>query len=157
MSFCPDNLHSVREFTLNNIQDTKIDKSNIHGFGLFATNTIRKGSILCNLEGQIINQEVYNKISNQLKPSIVGIEKYLFMECNYINDTEILVRPFRTKYSYINHSFSPSVAIKYFPIRIVAIVDIELGDELTINYRCEPLTNDYLARPEKQFLLQEPV
>ena len=154
MSFSPDNLKSVRELTLNNIQDTKINNSNIHGFGLFATNKIRKGSILCNLEGQILNQETYNNISNQLKPSVLDIEKYLFMECNYINETEILVRPFRTKYSYINHSFTPSVAIKYFPIRIVAIADIELGDELTINYRCEPLTKNYLARPEKQFLLK---
>jgi|TARA_B100000809_G_C15045110_1_gene496962 SET domain-containing protein len=152
MAFCPDDLNDVREFTLNNIQDTEINESNIHGFGLFATNPIKKGSILCNLDGQIIEQGIYNQICKQLKPSIIAVEKYLFMECNYINETEILARTFRTKYSYINHSFRPKVVIKYFPIRIVAIVDIELGDELTIDYRCEPLTKEYLSRPEKQFL-----
>lgn len=152
MAFCPDDLNDVRELTLNNIQDTEINKSNIHGFGLFATNPIRKGNILCNLDGQIIKQDTYNQITKQLKASVVGVEKYLFMECNYINETEILARTFRTKYSYINHSFTPKVEIKYFPMRILAIVDIAVGDELTIDYRCEPLTKEYLSRPEKQFL-----
>ncbi|MFQ3207543.1 MAG: SET domain-containing protein [Glaciecola sp.] len=152
MIFEPENLSHVRELTLDNINDTQINKSELHGFGLFATQSIKQDCILCLLDGQVIDKQVYDHICEALLPSVKGVESYLFMECNYLNDHEILARTFRTKYSYINHSSMPNVSVKYHPIRIVANQHIAQGTELTIDYRQEPLTKSYLAKPEKQFL-----
>jgi len=152
MIFDPGNLSHVRELTLDNINATRIDKSTLHGFGLFATQSIKQGCILCLLDGQVIDKQIYDHICSALLPSINGIQSYLFMECNYLNEHEILARTFRTKYSYINHSSRPNVSIRYHPIRVVANQNITEGSELTIDYREEPLTKSYLARPEKQFL-----
>jgi len=155
MTFEPSNLKDVREITLDNIINTVISESDIHGFGLFATQEILNETILCNLDGQVIDREHYASIEKRLSLAAKGIEKYLFMECNYINEKQILARTFRTKYSYINHSFKPNVELRYFPIRIVAIKNIDIGEELTIDYRNEPLTDQYLSRPEKAFLQKE--
>jgi SET domain-containing protein len=152
MIFDPKNLSHVRELTLDNISGTQINKSDIHGFGLFAIEKIKQGTILCVLDGQIIEKKTYDHICASLLTSVKDIAPYLFMECNYLNDHEILARTFRTKYSYINHSSMPNVSIRYHPIRIVVSQDISPGTELTINYLQEPLTKAYLAKPEKQFL-----
>ena len=68
----------------------------------------------------------------------------LFMEWNALDTETLLIRPFRTKYSYINHSRSPNTMLARFPLRLTAIFDIDPGDELTIDYRREPLSDDYL-------------
>jgi hypothetical protein len=53
MIFDPKNLLHVRELTLDNINDTRINKSELHGFGLFATQSIKQDAILCLLDGRL--------------------------------------------------------------------------------------------------------
>jgi hypothetical protein len=104
------------------------------------------------LDGQVINKQVYGHVCTSLLPSVKGVESYLFMECNYLDENKMLATTFRTKYSYIKHSSMPNVSIKYHLIRIVASQNIAEGTELTIDCCQEPLTKSYLARPNKKFL-----
>lgn len=146
------NLAFVRAHTLDNIDSTKIDQSGIHGFGLFATSTIEAGTVLCALDGQVIERKHYAEIEDLVSPLISKYRKFFFMECNYLEDDRLLIRNIRTKYSYINHSRTPNTELMFDPMRVVALVRIWPDEELTIDYRKEPLTEAYLRRPDKKFL-----
>ena len=148
----PESIEEIHLRTIDNIHSTEIRNSNIHGFGLYATADIPAGTLLCYLEGQRISQKFHKQIFKSLEPEIESLESYLFMECNYLADDHVLVRPLRTKYSYINHGSIPNVSIKNDPFRLLSTTDIIAGDELTIDYRNEPLSEEYLSRPDKQFL-----
>jgi len=124
---------------VDNIKNTYISKSGVHGRGLFTESVIEKNTVLCNLEGQVIPYDVY--------------EKYGFiMEWNAITEDSLLIRTLRTKYSYINHSREPNLMIKYNPIRIVAMTDIDIGTELFLDYRKEPLNKKYIDKKGKNYL-----
>lgn len=145
-------LEFVKSATLNTITNTQIMPSKLHGFGLFATDQIKGEQILYFFDGQVIPLEHYEKIELILAKTMGPYKNYFFMECNYLDDNTLLVRNFRTKYSYINHSQKPNTEIRYHPMRLISLSDIMQGDELTIDYRKEQLPNEYLTNPEKQFL-----
>ncbi len=115
---------------VDNIANTKIEKSHLHGLGLFATAPINKGTILCVLDGQYVPATDYF---------------YTVFEWNVISEDVLLIRPCRTKYSFINHSRTPNIAVTKNPLRVVAVQNIALGEELTLDYRNEPLSEAYLA------------
>ena len=79
-------------------------------------------------------------------------QDYIFMEWNALDPKTLLVRAFRTKYSYINHSSVPNVEIKYSPIRIEVIKNIDEHEEIVIDYSKEPLSEEYKADKEKSFI-----
>ena len=136
---------------INNITFSTIKKSSIHGYGLFATKNIHKGSILGNLDGQIINWDNYDNIVCELK-KMIGNNNYLFMEWNAITTSKLLVRAFRTKYSFINHSYNPNLIIKYNPIRLELKSNISINEEFTLDYSKEPLRKEYLEDYGKTYL-----
>lgn len=142
----------VRKVTLDNLLFSYISESKIHGFGLFAEKDIRCGSILGVLDGQVIEWDEYDRLSSMLKDSFGAYKNYIFMEWNAIDARTLLVRPFRTKYSYINHSYSPNVAIAYNPIRIITIKDIVKNEELVLDYTKEPLRDEYISGHGKTYL-----
>lgn len=144
-------LEFVRNSVIDNIPFTEINKSNIHGFGLFAKKEFKIGEIICILDGQIINGDFYDGLCKKI--DLKEYQNYIFMEWNALSQDTLLVRAFRTKYSYINHSKTPNVAIKYNPIRIEVIQDIKNNEEILIDYSKEPLKQNYLQDQEKQFLL----
>lgn len=124
---------------VDNLINTYIESSQIHGLGLFTKGDLKKGDVLGTLDGQIVDWGLHTKYS-------------LSFEWNAISDNKLLVRPYRTKYSYINHSRQPNLLILYNPIRIVADEDISKDTELSLDYRLEPLNNEYLENQGKQYL-----
>ena len=143
-------LRKINERIIDNIRNTYIDISPIHGFGLFAKKPIQAGAILCELDGQKMDWDHYEKLRRTI--NLGEYQDYIFMEWNALDPKTLLVRAFRTKYSYINHSSVPNVEIKYSPIRIEVIKDIDEHDELTIDYSREPLSEEYKADKEKSFI-----
>lgn len=139
--------HFIKENTINNIKQGYIAPSKIDGFGLFARNNIDKGDILCIFDGQIMSWEKYYEIQENVSPYIkIPYDKYIFMEWNALDEETLLVRPFRTKYSYINHARKPNVEIEKYPLRLIAIEDIVKDTEITLDYRKEPLNDEYIKK-----------
>jgi SET domain-containing protein len=127
------------EDTIDNLKNTYIQKSNVDGYGLFAHTKIDKNTILGYLDGQIIEWELHSKYN-------------LTLEWNAIGNNKLLVRPYRTKYSYINHSREANLLIQYDPIRVIAKRDIVKDEELFLDYRLEPLSNEYIEKKGKFYL-----
>jgi hypothetical protein len=136
---------------LNNLCNTTIQISPVHGHGLFAAATIPESSCLGGLDGQLVSWANYNEILACFSESS-GVRQYFFMEWNCVSTTHLLVRPFRTRYSLINHSRHPNLMLCYDPLRIVSLRDIAVGEELFLDYRKEPLPAEYLEHKDNDYL-----
>lgn len=114
---------------VDNICYSEIKNSKIHGNGLFANSNLKKNTTLGVLDGQVVkwNKTLYEQF-----------------EWNALEENIILIRPLRTKYSYINHSRYPNLILRKYPLRIITVYDIDKNEELTLDYRKEPLPKDYL-------------
>lgn len=120
---------------IDNIPNTIVSNSQVHGQGLFAASTIAKGTQLCFLDGQVVN--IKDLPSNEV----------ISLEWNALPDDKVLVRPVRTKYYYINHSRTPNAEVSLSDdgrLGIIAVTDLKPGDELLLDYRREPLPDEYL-------------
>ncbi len=124
---------------IDNLVDSEIKQSLLHGLGLFATKKIEKNAVLGHLDGQIVPWEQHQKYRQTL-------------EWNIVEGGALLVRPYRTKYSYINHHRSPNLVLEYAPLRVVALRDIMAEEELTLDYRKEDLPADYIEAKGKYYL-----
>jgi SET domain-containing protein len=145
--------HFIKENTINNIRQGYIAPSKIDGFGLFANVDIDKEDILCIFDGQIMSWAKYHEIQENLSSQIKSpYEQYIFMEWNALDEETLLVRSFRTKYSYINHARKPNVKIEQYPLRLIAIEDIGKDTEITLDYREEPLNYEYIKNHGSTYL-----
>ena len=124
---------------IDNLTETYINESHIHGNGLFSLHYIKQGFVLGELDGQIVDWELYQKNS-------------LALEWNAITKNTLLVRPYRTKYSYINHSRTPNLVLQKKPLRVIALRDIAKDEELSLDYRNEPLPVEYIERKGRLYL-----
>ncbi len=123
----------------NNIPLGVIEKSPIHGYGLFARQDIPVESVLVSLGGQIVPWSVYKTNRDMTKDAV--------NEWNALTMDMLLVRPRRTKYSFINHSRKPNCTIVNLGNRlhVRTITDIPPREELTLDYRLEPLPPEYVS------------
>lgn len=132
---------------LQTIADTYILPSPLHGLGLWAGVDIQEGDFLCALDGQRIRYEDYVALTSDP-------DSAPFMEWNALSDTLLLVRSFRTSYSFINHARRPNCYLEdaFDTLRIFAGEPIRRGAELTLDYRNEPLLEVYLSGHGATFL-----
>lgn len=131
---------------IDNIRNTKIAPSSIHGFGLFATQEIRPGSKLCDLDGQ------YMRYSQLVASWLYTQNDHPFLEWNALPKDMVLFRPLRTKYSFINHAKQPNCKIIGNPPQLWSISPIATGEELLLNYADEKLPKAYLSGHGSTFL-----
>ena len=124
---------------IDNLAETYISESKTHGNGLFSLNEIAQGFVLGELDGQIVDWDVHQKYN-------------LSFEWNAISENKLLVRPYRTKYSYINHSRTPNLVLEENPLRVVAIRNIAKDEELSLDYRKEPLPAEYIELKGRLYL-----
>lgn len=127
------------EDVIDNVRVSVIKESSVHGYGLFASDRIKAGEILGYLDGQEIPWALHQKYE-------------LANEWNALTPDRLLVRPYRTKYSFINHSRQPNLKLEKDPLRIVALTDISINEELTLDYRMEPLPEEYLRTHGQTYL-----
>ena len=137
---------------IDNISLCDIKISEIHGYGAFATEDIAKGTTLCKLDGQYMEWKLYDKIISIVDEKIKDLKDYFFMEWNAISDETLLVRAVRTKYSFINHSRKPNLRIEKEGMILFTIKDIYCGEELLLDYREEPLREEYINGHGKTYL-----
>jgi len=154
-----DSIKKKETLIIDNINYSQIKQSPIHGYGLFATQDILKNSILGTLDGQLIswnNYEVLKKELFKLCKLTKNCYDYFFIEWNALSKESLLVRAFRTKYSFINHSIYPNLKIIKLgstKLEIKTCKNIQKGEEFLLNYRDEPLRKEYLMQNENSYLL----
>lgn len=135
---------------IDNLRNTKIGASITHGNGLFATSEMEEGFCLGTLDGQLVSWSLYEQMSEEM--SSERFHEAFFMEWNAIEQDTLLVRPFRSKYSFINHSRNPNLFLMQEPLRVVTLRPIAQGEELFLDYRKEALNDDYLQGHGKTYL-----
>lgn len=101
---------------------TKItyQKSLIHGNGIFSTQEIKRGEVVC-----IIKGKKFFKINKNLKDVFANPDWVGFKMNNWVDPAV----PFK----YLNHSCSPTSAIRG-KVTLVALRNIRKGEEITIDY-----------------------
>ena len=87
------------------IADTRRAPSPIQGTGLFTLRARRAGELLCVLDGQRVDLDQFPEV--------------LELEWNALSERELLVRPLRTSYGYINHSRAPNLLIETGGLRLL--------------------------------------
>lgn len=100
----------------------KVGKSKIQGRGVVSTRPIKKGEMICRLQGKEITVKqlirAYKVKLRDTDPLQVDDAKYIDLDKPYI---------------YINHSCNPNAAIVRYH-DLVAIKNIKAGEEITFDY-----------------------
>lgn len=135
--------HSLFEAIIDNIPFGYIDKSSVHGYGLFAKADLPEGMLLGVLDGQVMPWNDYDQTLVRIKQH-GKLAPELFFEWNALSPDTLLVRPLRTKYSFINHSRNPNLVLRGYPLHVETLRSIAKGEELFLDYRKEPLSEEYL-------------
>ncbi|HEU5079484.1 MAG TPA: SET domain-containing protein [Opitutaceae bacterium] len=124
---------------LETILAAELRPSLIAGNGLFTLRPRAAGEIVCILDGQVIDPRRHQKVMEEL-------------EWNALSPTQLLVRPIRTSYGYINHSFTPNLTIDDSGRNVRALVMIKKDEELTLDYFAQPVPPEYLRSAEAKRL-----
>lgn len=132
------------DLVVDNMPAGRIGRSDTHGHGLFARYDVPKGAVVGTMDdGQVIGWDDFDALVARHSDGL-GASSDLLMEWNALSEDTLLVRPFRTKYSFVNHSRTPNVRIARHPLRLVALRDIAEGEEFLLDYRKGPLRREYL-------------
>lgn len=134
---------------IDNILATDIKPSPIHGRGLFAAKAIPAGTLLCQLDGQLI------RYADLLESELHTLMDPALLEWNALPDDFILLRPIRTKYSFINHAFEANCLLLGCPPSLWTQNDIAAGEELVLDYTKERLPKAYLAGHGATYLIRQ--
>lgn len=114
---------------LNDVVNTKLAPSNIHGVGVFALRDIKKGERM--YQNTIPNTfdlpySKFNKLKPYVKETILQ-----FFPFKVIEKESTFWYPVNSMQAYMNHSNTPN----YDAHEDIALNDIKAGDEVTEDYR----------------------
>ena len=109
---------------------TYLDKSPIHGVGVFANEFVKKGTVVWQfnpLVDIILTEEQLNELPEVIKEfiDIIGFS-YPFGVNNYCMSIDHA--------QYMNHSDTPNLVLNIKEDKNIALKDIAQGTELTIDY-----------------------
>jgi SET domain-containing protein len=107
---------------------TKIDRSKIHGLGLFAMQNVEKGDKIYKHNDNL--DLLLTKDKFEILPEK---EKKLILHYGYIDKKTGKYRLDHDDIRFVNHSKKPNIGLNINGI-IVALRDIKKGEELTQNY-----------------------
>ncbi|PSH66296.1 MULTISPECIES: SET domain-containing protein-lysine N-methyltransferase [Phyllobacterium] len=127
------------ETLVETIPETYLAPGAAQGQGLHTRRPWARDEVLCVLDGQVVEAHRYPVILTE-------------MEWNALPDEMLLVRPLRTSYGFINHSFEPNLQIGPDYRTIRAVRAIAAGEELTLDYAAQPVPTGYLERDDTQFM-----
>jgi SET domain-containing protein len=123
----------VEKKTLVPPSKLQVKKSNTNGYGVFATQNIRKGEVV--EEAPFTRTELRDK---EVSPKVLQVSYFLpckCEECKTKGEFLLLSSGFVTLY---NHSGSKNVECDFLPkqrlVRVTAVKDIKQGEEVFHNY-----------------------
>lgn len=101
-------------------KDLYIDRSKIHGKGVFSKKSYKKGQTIFILKGQPKHLRVSGPDESKVGPNWIGMSENEWLD------------PEPT-YQFLNHSCNPNMGIKG-KVTFVALRKIKSGEELTFDY-----------------------
>ncbi|MDY0082399.1 MAG: SET domain-containing protein-lysine N-methyltransferase [Ignavibacteriaceae bacterium] len=110
----------------------KVDKSSVHGNGLFANASFKEGDIIIQITGEVIDSDECERRENEEN------NVYIF----YKNDNELIDVSDNLLLKYINHSCNYNCDVdedENGNLTLYAASSIDTGDELTIHYGYEDI------------------
>lgn len=122
---------------IDNAPKCKPGKSQIQGYGLLAQEKIAEGEVIIDFSDR--NLYIEKKFSE--------LEEWRLQGGKYtgLNEEICLISEQFTKYSLLNHSRTPNAALNTEQRHIYALRDIEPGEEVTVDYRLEPISPEALT------------
>jgi uncharacterized protein len=108
---------------------TRVQPSPIHGRGLFAVRSIRRGEIVAIKGGHVLDRRALRRSPAYASCSHIQIGDDLYIGA-------IGIREVRENKLYLNHSCDPNLGIRG-EITFVALRDIRSGEELTYDWAME--------------------
>ncbi|MDT3696669.1 MAG: SET domain-containing protein-lysine N-methyltransferase [Ignavibacterium sp.] len=105
----------------------KVDKSSVHGKGLFANTSFNEGDVIVQITGEVIDSDECERRENEEN------NVYIF----YKNDNEFIDVSNNSLLKYINHSCNYNCDVdedEKGNLLLLAVSNIKSGDELTIHY-----------------------
>ena len=117
---------------VDNAPKCRPGKSGVDGYGLIVAEPIAAGEMIIDFSDSTLYRET---TFSELEPWRLEGGKYtgLSEECCIISDQ-------MTKYSLLNHSREPNAITDFEGRRVVALRDIHPGEEVTVDYRREPVS-----------------
>lgn len=100
-------------------------EKNLHGFGVFAGDDIKKGERIICFGGYVINKQEFDTLPVEMKIFPFQIDDDLFLGLSNLSELE--------EADYLNHSCDPNSGFNG-EIFVVAMRDIKIGEEITIDY-----------------------
>ncbi|WOD37062.1 SET domain-containing protein [Nodosilinea sp. E11] len=107
--------------------------SQIHGYGLIAVTTIEKGNVIIDFSDRKLYVE---KRFSELEQWRLKSGKY-----TGISEEKCVISEKFTKYSLLNHSRQPNAITDFEARKVIALRDILPGEEVTVDYRLEPVSS----------------
>lgn len=99
-----------------------VQKSGIHGYGVFTNEPLKKGQFIAELRGSRVTHENHIHGQSNRYPDWIGVGKNTWID------------PI-DEFQYLNHSCDPNAGLKGDKIlKMYAMRDIAQGEEITIDY-----------------------
>lgn len=127
---------------------TYVKISKVHGFGLFAKNTIPKGTRILEYEGERILKE------NLMEDLMAGLTTFRYI-MNLSETTVVDAERGGNDARFINHSCNPNCIVYFFndiPY-IYALEEILIGKELSFDYQMGTIKPKALTEQQKKDIL----
>jgi hypothetical protein len=127
------------EAYLRTIDEVELRPAEDKGMGMFSTRARAVGELVCKLDGQVVDSDLYPELMHAL-------------EWNALSERLLLVRAVRTSYGYINHAREPNLCIDPDGVHMRVRRAIAAGEELTLDYLAPPVPRAYLDSQEGRLL-----
>ena len=116
------------------IIETYLDKSTIHGIGVFSKEKILKDTLIWELSSydHLFYMTKDKRMSNASFPKTKSIYPFL-KNFGYLDQHKRFICPADNN-AYVNHSFTPNTYEAEEGNKIYALRDIEKGEEITEDY-----------------------
>jgi SET domain-containing protein len=116
---------------VNNAPKCEAKQSSLSGFGLFAKEPIQAGETIVDFS----DPELY------VEKSFDELEEWRFKGGKFtaIDEKRCIISKKFTKYSLLNHSRTPTAILDVGGRRVFAVRLILPGEEITVDYRTEPM------------------
>jgi SET domain-containing protein len=103
--------------------------SAIHGYGLFAREVIRQFEVIVDFS----DADIFLEISQE------SLEDWRLLGGKFtpLSADTCLISKYLTKYALLNHSRNPNAKTDFTRRVVCASADIEVGEEVTVDYRLE--------------------